>query len=417
MSISPLSAKRFFADPLGYVSRNGRDPERPLRMRGGLEPQVLIRSREQVWEALVDRADEFEPGKWTRRIARFMGPVLNTLHAAEHRERRAVEQPAFAAPRIADLAPVTAAHVLDWQSEWTDGANFVLRERLDPMVLTAAGRVLLSSDLSAVAPDASRDIRLVIETSPRLTRPLRVTPQGQALARLNDLINRLIEDREARFDPDCAESLIDRMLAAGIERGVIRADVLATLAGVVGEIPDVLEYAFWLLARDPGSDERLARECRGAAERIGDRRIRPTELPFLRAVVNETLRLNPPVRFIDRCPAHGPGEVGGHRLARGSNLLVSPLVAHRDPAVFPKPEQFRPERMMGRDGRAVGHARGEFIPFGLGPHSCIGAPFARSTISITLAVVTERWRLGIDPGTPAPSVNTAGYEVRLEARG
>jgi len=413
MSISPFSAKRFFSDPVGYAARYGDEDQGPIRTRGGLDPQILIRNREHIWELLVERPDEFGPGKWKRRIARFMGPALNTLSAEDHQRRREVMQPTFSASRMRALSPAASAHVLEWQSEWSDRDRFNLIDWIDPMVLTLAGRVLFSSDLTENAREVSRDLRLVLETAPRFTRPFKVTPQGQALERLNQLADRLIDSRsEADDSPD---GLIDRMLEAGIDRDLVRGETVFTLTGVIGEIPYVLESAWWLLDRHPDVADRLAQECQGAAEQLTAGNLHPTEMPYLRAFMNETLRINPPVRFIDRCPVSGTRELGDERVGSRANLLVSPLVTHLDPTVFPEPDQFRPERMMNDDGRAVGHGRGRFIPFGLGPHACLGAPFARMSISIALALTAERWRLRTDPQAPLPCPGSSSLQVMLES--
>lgn len=413
MSNSPFSAKRFFSNPVGYTDRHGWADREPICMRGGIDRQILVRDREQIWELLVDRPEEFGPGKWKRRIARFMGPALNTLSGEAHRQRREVIQPTFSGSRMKPLAPTGASHVLGWQAEWQDGDRFGLLEWLDPMVLTLAGRVLFSCDLSDGAGEVSRDLRLTTKTAPRLTRPFKVTPQGQALERLNRLADRMIKERsEASVASD---GLIDRMLAVGIDRELIRGEVVFTLAGVIGEIPYALESAWWLLDRHPEVSDQLSAECRGASETVAAGSLDPGDMPYLKAFMNEALRINPPVRFIDRCPVDGAGQLGDIRVGRRANLLISPLVTHRDPEVFPEPDEFRPERMMREDGRAAGHGRGTFIPFGLGPHACLGAPFARMVIGATLAVTADGWNLHVDEDAESPLPGSAGFRVTLEA--
>lgn len=413
MSNSPFSAKRFFSDPVGYANRHGWSDRRAIRMRGGVDPQILVRDREEIWELLVERPYEFRPGKWKQRIARFMGPALNTLNGEAHRRRRELMQPTFSGPRMKPLAPNAATHVLEWQAGWCDGDHFDLLEWLDPMVLTLAGRVLFSCDLNDGAGEVSRDLRLVVEAAPRLTRPFRVTPQGKALERLNRLADRMIDERSGATEP--SDGLIDRMLAAGEDRNLIRGEVVFTLTGVIGEIPFALESAWWLLDQHPEVAKRLTEECCGTSGMLTAGSLDPGDMPYLAAFMNEALRVNPPVRFIDRCPVGGSRQLGDSRIGSRANLLVSPLVTHRDPQVFPEPDEFRPERMIREDGRAVGHGRGTFIPFGLGPHACLGAPFARMSIGATLAVTAGKWHLRVDDDAPAPLPGSDGFGVTLGA--
>jgi len=100
-------------------------------------------------------------------------------------------------------------------------------------------------------------------------------------------------------------------------------------------------------------------------------------LPYLVAVIRETLRLYPPVRLIDRCPT-GDVRIDGTRIRAGSNVIVSPLVTHREEGLFERPAEFLPERWLS--GRAGDLPKGAYIPFGAGAHACIGQPLALAII-------------------------------------
>jgi cytochrome P450 len=93
-------------------------------------------------------------------------------------------------------------------------------------------------------------------------------------------------------------------------------------------------------------------------------------------------------------------------------VIVSPLVTHQDPELYNRPSEFVPERWLGTEKRS----RGGYLPFGAGTHACIGAPLARMIMTLTLASVGRRWRLGLEPGAQAPSPRAARLTFTLEAR-
>jgi len=122
-------------------------------------------------------------------------------------------------------------------------------------------------------------------------------------------------------------------------------------------------------------------------------------LRYTRAVVDEALRLYPPAWVITRSAA-ADDVIGGYAIPAGAMVLVSPYVTHHDPALWPDPEGFDPQRFDPEGGGADGRPRYAYFPFGGGPHLCIGAGFAMMEATIVLATVAQKLRLDLEPGRP-----------------
>ena len=106
------------------------------------------------------------------------------------------------------------------------------------------------------------------------------------------------------------------------------------------------------------------------------------------AIVEETLRFDPPVQLVGRIAGEDMA-VGGIEVPQGDVMMLLLAAAHRDPAVVARPDYFDPGRA------AVRH-----LAFGLGPHFCLGAPLARLEASAALSAVTRRYpraRLDSEP--------------------
>jgi cytochrome P450 len=155
-----------------------------------------------------------------------------------------------------------------------------------------------------------------------------------------------------------------------------------------------ITYALYSLARQPACEARVRAELDtlGGATPVSSDLER---LPYLDAVVRETLRLYPPAWIFGREIVTG-FHLGGYELPPGTEVVVSPFALHRDPRFFREPEQFMPERWL-EEGRAA-PPRYAYIPFGAGPRSCIGNHFAKMEAALVLASLLQQVRFQVVPG-------------------
>jgi cytochrome P450 len=112
--------------------------------------------------------------------------------------------------------------------------------------------------------------------------------------------------------------------------------------------------------------------------------------------VSETLRLYPPAFAVAR-KAIGRDEVDGVVIPPGSLAMISPWVLHRHVRLWEEPEAFNPARFLGDEQPAHRFA---YLPFGAGPRVCVGAQFALTEASMVLAMLTQRFEIGLAGTTP-----------------
>jgi cytochrome P450 len=160
-----------------------------------------------------------------------------------------------------------------------------------------------------------------------------------------------------------------------------------------------LSSLLYELARHPEWQARVREECRaGAGETAGYDEL--GRLATLAMVVNETLRLHPPLSTIPRL-ASQDFEFGGYRVPSGSMVAIYPLHTHHMAEWWSEPYRFDPERFA--PGRAE-HERHPyaFIPFGGGAHMCIGYRFAELQIKAILYQLVRRYRWSTPAGYVMP---------------
>jgi cytochrome P450 len=118
-------------------------------------------------------------------------------------------------------------------------------------------------------------------------------------------------------------------------------------------------------------------------------------LSFTTSVVKEAMRLYPPAWLLAR-EAVEDVTIDGHTIERGTAVLMSPWVVHRDERLFDDAASFDPARWL--DGRTSAIHRFAYFPFGGGPRVCIGAAFAMMETTLVLAMLAQKFRFVVEGG-------------------
>ena len=158
--------------------------------------------------------------------------------------------------------------------------------------------------------------------------------------------------------------------------------------------PNTTASVLWLLAHHPPI-------LRALVEAI-DHTVGPTipepahldQLPLLHAIIDESLRLLPPVWWLARHATHHT-TLGEYTVPKGTLAFIGTWWLHRNPTVWPHPERFDPERFSTPTA-----PDGAYLPFGRGPRRCIGTRIALQTVALAVVMVLQRFAL--TPAQPRP---------------
>ena len=158
-----------------------------------------------------------------------------------------------------------------------------------------------------------------------------------------------------------------------------------------------LSWAFYLVAKHPDIEEKILKE---ADTVLGNRNPQFNDLmalPYSLQVLNESMRLYPPVWIIDR-QAKENDEFEGVRFKKDKAIMCLIYAMHRHPDYWPNPEKFDPERF------ALNHKNEKwqeaFMPFGVGPRLCIGNSFALMEMQLVLIMTLRRFRFILNEKHP-----------------
>lgn len=238
-----------------------------------------------------------------------------------------------------------------------------------------------------------------------------------AIERCHVRIARAIDERLAAHRCGTAErtnDLLDMLVASagrGLDDGELRShlknNVMSFIITGHETLAVALSWAFHLLSQSPAALER----ARGEADALQVRAEPPERwheaAPFLRACIEESLRLHPPAPLIPRM-AVGADSFGDCGIAAGSQIMIVPGLLHRLHRYWHEPDRFDPGRFLG--SRRANQARFSYLPFGIGPKTCIGAGLALREAVIAAASFLHRFDLEYaSPRPPRPLVRLAAY--------
>ena len=138
------------------------------------------------------------------------------------------------------------------------------------------------------------------------------------------------------------------------------------------------------------------------------------KLKYTEAVFAEAMRLYPPAWAIGRM-AIEDHNFGGFEIPKGSLVIISPYIAHRDKRFWENADEFIPERWSDQSIKEAGQ-KFIYFPFSRGVRSCIGESFAWTEGVLLIAVLMQKWKLRLDARTKnrAETVDDSAPEIRNE---
>lgn len=434
--------RQFSADPVGMMQLTATYG-RVARMRFLHSTAWLISHPDDIKHVLVDNHRAYHKGQGLRALKPTLGEGLLTSEDEFHQRQRRLIQPAFHRQRIESYAEVMTAYTAAQMAQWLAGAQIDLHEEMMHLTMVIVAKCLFDADVSGNAGSlghAISDLILAFDYN-------RVGPIGQFIdkfdvartrARKRNLavVDGMLYDliRKRRADPADRGDLLSMILAAvdnegdqGHATGMSdkqARDELFTLFTAGHETTAIaLTWCFYLLSQNPHVEERLLREL---DEVLGSpaagRSPTPADLPrlpYARRVFAESMRMYPPAWVTARI-AVAEDEIDGVRIRKGDGVVVSPYITQHDPAWWPDPERFDPDRFTEQE--EAKRPKYAYFPFGGGPRRCIGEPFAWMEGHLILASVAHRYHLRVAADyVPAlqPKITLRpahGLPVTLEAR-
>lgn len=367
----------------GAISTLGAGPMR-FRVALGTEASAFILANSHLfsWEAAFAA------------LAPLTGrSALLVNDGDRHRRLRRLVTPAFTARRVGDHLDTVTRHIENAMAEWAPGEILDVYPALRRAMRLATLESLFGSaavERSEGLDDWLQDIHRAIDTDVvggSIERGSGSPVWRRALLARSSVHRWVIAEIERRGEQDEPADDVLGALLRGVDGARLTddeiTDQLVSLLEAGAETTAAqLSWMLYCTLRD----RPLWGEVTAA---VAGRRAGEPEPPRLDHLVSETMRLYPATAVISRKVA-GEFTLAGQIFLPGDLLLFSPFHTHRLDSVWPEPERFDPSRWDPGSERYRRPAAHEFLPFGVGPHRCIGAGFATMAIKAAFAAIARR---------------------------
>jgi cytochrome P450 len=375
---------------------------------------IAVSAAPAVRHVLSDNAENYCKDWFQKRMLAVLSHGLLTAEGRRWRFQRRLMTPLFRPALVKGMARAMAGVVDDVVKRWSarDGSVIDIAEETTDLALRVLEATIFSAGLT------KRNLRTAMRTYfdalghidpfdlldlpdfiPRISR-LRART---AIRLLNCAIDEMIAGRDQTLEEDGATATHDILMllirardpetGERLTRQEIRANVLTFMAAGHESTANAITWTLYLLSRSPEWHECVRAEADREANTPPEGRF--DRLTMTRAVVEESLRLYPPLAAISRM-ARNDDELAGIHVKAGTLIVISPYVLHRHRSWGLGADQFDPRRFLPGSREHID--RYAYLPFGAGPRGCIGSVFALQEATLAVAAITRNFELTLQPG-------------------
>lgn len=411
-----------------------KDPENPMRVllqmaerygpvipiRMGNEKIVLVTDPEYFKHVLVSKADNYI--KYFDGLKPIFGKSMITLDGALWQKVRMPQQPAFHPDAFAGYIPYFNQAIRSKMNIWADlaksGETVEMVEQTWTLAADMICKALFNRDMpfnphvvfkyvktytdvlhhkeirlrkqasdvfEATEADAAKAMEAWWAVPPAL---FDASPRETRERTLLHMIEEAVADPDVpEFDHEQAVDELKQYLWAGTETTAL-----------------TLAWALYLVSKHPEAADRIRKEGEAVCADREPNAEDYSALQYTRAVIQETMRLYPPVWGLIRTAA-GPDEMAEKQVEAGDRIVLFSYGAHHNPNFWEDPSEFRPERWM--DGASKKRVKYSYMPFGAGKRSCPGGAMSQLENTLALTFLLRRFRpeyVGLEPPGINPTV-------------
>lgn len=378
----------------------------------------MVMDPDAIRQMLLEKLDDYPKSDTTKNLLKpAIGNSMFIAEGAEWRWQRRTAAPVFSHRNVTALGPIMGQAAQDCADRITQagprGVNMVdemVRATFDVITeVTFSGDSDFDADkihtsIDAYIAEAGKLSLLDMIGAPAwVPRPGRVF-SGNATREMRRIADQSITDRRARGPRDIPDLLdlllegIDPETKRSMNTAELRDNLLTFIVAGHETTALTLSWALYLLAFDPAIQKRAQDEVRATLSGKIATAEDVANLPFIRCIVDEALRLYPPAAIVSRT-ALKDDVLCGREIKPNDTVMIPIYALHRHEQLWDNPNAFDPDRFADR--KAID--RYAYLPFGDGPRICIGASFAVQEAVIILATLLAQFSFQAIPGkTPEP---------------
>ena len=402
------TAIAFNKSPLAFLQKNAKNNLGYSKFKVGPVNFIHVFSPSIVKHILQTNSINYGRSKENDAAKALIGKGVAVLEGESWMRQRKLIQPLFHKQYIAEFSKNIVACTKELLSRWGGEQSGVLDlyAEMTSLSLHSICRTLFGTGIEKQLPEIDRLVSKLIGLSKSMQQVLTPTSANETspVKDCNELLRKIVADIiSSKENSGSAELTLLNMLQQTedadtkekmTEEQLIDETVTLLLSGHATTAGS-LTFALHLLFSHSSVYENFFEEVKrlnGQPPTHEDLR----KLPYTLQIINETLRLYPPLWNLTR-EALNDEEIEGLQVHAGNTILISPYVLHNSPRFWENPELFYPERFNNPELIS----KGVFFPFGKGPRMCIGSSFALMNLTISIVTIAQKFKLKIiNPARP-----------------
>jgi cytochrome P450 family 110 len=385
---------------------------------GGFGPTVVLTQPEAIEAVMTAPNDLFESGPSNAPLLPFLGNnSILMLDGKAHQRERKLLTPPFHGERLKTYGQAICEITHQVTERWHLGQTFSMRRVIQEISL----RVIMRTVLGVHEGERAEQLRLHLDKMlnffeqplssvflfiPSLQKDWGAwSSWGKIERQLKQIDNLLFaEIQERRANPNLlGDDILSLMMTAQDEEGhsmtdqELRDEMMTLLFAGHETTATAIAWAIYWIHYLPEVGQKLQQELDELEENCDP--VTVARLPYLSAICDETLRIYPVGLFTFLRTLKKPWTLMGREFEAGTQLSPCIYLLHHRSDLYPKPDQFRPDRFLERPFSLY-----EYIPFGGGNRRCLGMAFALFEMKLVLFGILSKWQLEVKSNKPIKPV-------------
>lgn len=409
------SLPAFLRDPFPYLEHARAEHGDIFKLNLGLTDVIVCAHPDHVQHILRDNAQNYhKAGPLWNMVRTLLGNGLVVSEGEVWRRQRRLMQPSFHRQHLTGLTDTMVTAIDEVLTGWAvtgsrpqslDLMTGFSQVTMRVIMHTMFGTGMSTREMDDVGEAMSFILDYMIGAIVTDALPGWLPLPGkrrfrQALARFDEVVYRIIEESRQVEEPQnhllaMLMNAVDAETGEGMSTKQLRDEVATIFLAGYETTSISLAWATHILAEQPDIQAKVQAEVEAC---LGDRQPTFADLPrlaYTRMVIQEAIRVRPPVWFLPRVAANDD-EIGGYAIPAGSQVMSMNYLVHHHPDFWPEPHVFNPERFSPE--QETRQHRFAWVPFGAGQRMCVGRDFALMESQLALAMLVQRFEIAAAPG-------------------
>lgn len=335
---------------------------------------------------------------------RRLGVNVLFTNGERHKQQRKILMPALSRVAVKnyydDMVEITLRHLDDWKGR----DSIDLDRAMSDLAMSTGSKIFFGIDADSGTSGMARMMGELVQLLFSPAAMIRVDLPGFPYRRLRMLFGTIDQMLEAEIERKKSAGATGQDILSTLVRLHLEDDQQVTADELIGQAFTIffaghdttakaLVWILLLVAQHPEVAAALCQELEDELKGQPPTIAQVMALPVLDRVVKEGLRILSPAIMFGRTVVK-PIAIADFEVPPGSEVFYSPYIVHHDPNIFPNPELFDPDRWL-----TIAPDKYEYLPFGVGHRTCLGAHLASFQLRLVIALIVQRYRLTLIPGS------------------